>query len=284
MVDNATENWPAAKTWRELSYMQSQIKLSQAANYAYTEWGLEDIGAATEEQNAQLATIKEVGHGGLYFPEDRLPHFQALIINYNDNLKKDIELPPFIKNTLKLLDISIASEHESVNEDLNGYANQVGREIYRCIVTGSQDSGGPAAKIRLVSPIFKQNMYSGSRVELKPHMSPIDLFHAEEDANLETFPLLLETQLHHYELEVGQCIFIPAYWWVQHHTLGETDALIVDFEFEPHSELFRVINDGLEYRQILEAGPDETHAPEDKSKSQAKVGNDLMDLNDKVLE
>jgi len=57
-------------------------------------------------------------------------------------------------------------------------------------------------------------MYSGYREELKPGVSPVDLFHASEFANLETFPLLMEIQVFEVNLTAGQCVFIPAWWWL----------------------------------------------------------------------
>lgn len=90
-------------------------------------------------------------------------------------------------------------------------------------------------------------MYSGKREELKPSVSPVDLFHPSEFANIETFPLLLETQVLEVALTPGQCLFVPAWWWLQVHALGEDDALVVDMEFEPHSQLYNLINKGIEF-------------------------------------
>lgn len=163
MVVDGASDWKAADKWTDAPYIQNQIKLSQAQNYALSELDLDNMENATGDQIDKLNLIKEFGHGGLYFPEDGLPHFQQLLINLNNELKKDYIIPSFINDTLILKDVVLASLHEKVNDDLNGYANQVSRETYRCIVTGSKNEEEPAAKLRLISPIFKQNMYSGSR-------------------------------------------------------------------------------------------------------------------------
>ena len=67
----------------------------------------------------------------------------------------------------------------------------------------------------MVAPIFKQNMYSGVRQEIGPNQSPVDLFHEFFDENVKTFPLLEEIVLVEEILRAGDCMFIPAWWWVQ---------------------------------------------------------------------
>ena len=49
-------------------------------------------------------------------------------------------------------------------------------------------------------------------------------------------------------------MFIPAWWWVQSYTVStddHPDTLVIDFDFETHSELFSIINDGIEENFIL---------------------------------
>ena len=72
-------------------------------------------------------------------------------------------------------------------------------------------------------------------------------------------------------LHPGTCIFVPAWWWVQTITIGkaeverheqnlqnktrvlrsEDDSLTIQMEFQPHSQLFDVINTGIELDLIL---------------------------------
>ena len=56
-------------------------------------------------------------------------------------------------------------------------------ENYICITTGNEI-------FRLVSPVFKPNMYSGVREELDSNVSPVDLFYEPMSKNIEVFPLL----------------------------------------------------------------------------------------------
>ena len=96
-------------------------------------------------------------------------------------------------------------------------------------------------------------MYSGVRQELGPSQSPVDLFHAPFEENANTFPLLKELQMIEQILNPGDCMFVPAWWWIQRqtvktsasvtystdeqgnqkefHTNGELDSIVVELEF-----------------------------------------------------
>ena len=100
-------------------------------------------------------------------------------------------------------------------------------ETYSCVTQGTE-------LYKLISPVFKQNVYSGVRPELKPFVSPVDLFYPNMTENLETFPLLNSTMVYEVTLEAGDCLFIPAFYWIQGHTpKNETNpnTLIIDFDF-----------------------------------------------------
>ena len=102
-----------------------------------------------------------------------------------------------------------------------------------------------AETFRLVSPVFNQNMYSAVREELKPGVSPIDLFFHNVTMNIATFPLLAQAVIHEATIGPGECIFIPAWWWVQSKTVSEESVLILDIDFESHSAMYEVFNKGL---------------------------------------
>ena len=51
-------------------------------------------------------------------------------------------------------------------------------------------------------------------------------------------------------LTPGQCLFVPAWWWVQGRTESE-DTMITEMEFEIHSVYFNQINTGIEKELIL---------------------------------
>ena len=121
-------------------------------------------------------------------------------------------------------------------------------------------------------------MYSGVREELMPGQSPIDLFHKPLSENIQRFPLLKQTQVFDITLHPGNCIYVPAWWWMQSTALSQqevnahdqnasrpkpknddlrllsnnsSDSINVQFDFEPHSQLFDIINTGIELDLIL---------------------------------
>lgn len=52
-------------------------------------------------------------------------------------------------------------------------------------------------------------------------------------------------------LEAGDCIFLPAWWWIQSNSLADVPSLLVEMEFEAHSQMFDIINEGIELDIIL---------------------------------
>lgn len=86
-------------------------------------------------------------------------------------------------HTIKLQDSYLSYYNEMNNDELKGFAKQHSSEVYSCVAQGVEI-------FRLVAPYFKRNMYSGVREELKPNVSPVDLFHEDVHENLSVFPLL----------------------------------------------------------------------------------------------
>ena len=115
------------------------------------------------------------------------------------------------------------------------------RERYYCVVKGEEE-------FRIVSPVYKQNIYSGVLEELQPNESPIDFF--SNDIDTSKFPLFLEAKVLGVTLNAGQCLFVPAFYWIQSQTkTGNEHSILVNFQFETHSELlnllFQAIDQGI---------------------------------------
>jgi hypothetical protein len=94
-------------------------------------------------------------------------------------------------------------------------------------------------EFRLVSPVYKQNIYSGVLENLSPNETPINFF---EEVDLGKFPLFQEAKILSVTLEAGQCLFVPTFYWMQSqsHT-GEDHTIIVSFDYESHSELLSLL-------------------------------------------
>ena len=68
---------------------------------------------------------------------------------------------------------------------------------------------------KLVSPAFRQNLYSGVYDDLHPTSLPDDITLFEVDA--QKYPLMDQVKDHiqHAELGKGDCLYVPALYWVQ---------------------------------------------------------------------
>lgn len=75
-----------------------------------------------------------------------------------------------------------------------------------CLLEGTEN-------FRVISSVFKQNLYSGVYDDLLPSEVPedINLFMVNE----QKYPLLGEVSKYILKarLEKGDCIYIPAYYW-----------------------------------------------------------------------
>ena len=67
-------------------------------------------------------------------------------------------------------------------------------------------------RFRMVSAIFKQNMYSGIYEDLDPLETPINLFEKRIE-QIKKYRLMKLEDVYDAEIEKGGCLYIPAYYW-----------------------------------------------------------------------
>ena len=78
-------------------------------------------------------------------------------------------------------------------------------------------------EFRLVSPIYKQNIYDGVFERYGPGESPLNFF----DINEEKFGLATEVNYVNMTLTAGDCGYVPAYWYYQSRSTGTFDSIII---------------------------------------------------------
>lgn len=83
-------------------------------------------------------------------------------------------------------------------------------EQWMCVVKGRE-------LIRMVSPIFRKNIYVGQLEHLEKDESPMDFF----DPDYDKFPYAKQFKFVEVELEAGDCLYIPAYFYVQSKTTAD---------------------------------------------------------------
>ena len=69
----------------------------------------------------------------------------------------------------------------------------------------------------MVSPIFRKNIYVGQLEHLEKDQSPMDFFNPD----YEKFPYAKQFEFVEIELEAGDCLYIPAYFYVQSKTTAD---------------------------------------------------------------
>ena len=116
-------------------------------------------------------------------------------------------------------------------------------EQYICVLSGVE-------RFRVVSPIFRENIYVGQFERTPITQTPVDFF----EYSPMQWPLADEVNFLETTLESGDCLYVPAYFWVQSQTLSETThqfspsarSLILTHHYESHSELVDMMMNGLE--------------------------------------
>jgi hypothetical protein len=93
------------------------------------------------------------------------------------------------------------------------------RESYFCTTHGNET-------FKFASPAFKQSLYGGMETSKLPSdTSPVDLFHEPLHEIIDRFPLLQMVHINEVHLSAGQCLFVPAWWWVQTNTPHDGESI-----------------------------------------------------------
>jgi len=108
---------------------------------------------------------------------------------------------------------------------------QDNNENYVCVIAGQEE-------FRLISGVFKQNLYSGVYQDLKPSALPIDmnLFDIVEDKYPLTKEILDDGYILTATLKTGDCLYVPAFYYSQSRTLSE-ESIMLHFTYPPSSVL-----------------------------------------------
>ena len=102
-------------------------------------------------------------------------------------------------------------------------------ESFVCLIDG-------ALRIKLLSPVFSQNMYQGVYEDLSPQEVPEDVSLFEIDTT--KYPLLdqVSSFVQTAELRKGDCLYIPQFYFYQ-HVSEQGDAMFMSFTYEASSKL-----------------------------------------------
>ena len=101
----------------------------------------------------------------------------------------------------------------------------------------------------MISPVFKQNLYSGVFEDLAPEHIPEDInFFKFDEAKAEKYPLFAEVQeyLLFGRVEKGDCIYIPAFWWIQNQTESK-ESTYMTFGYETSNMLAHLLFTAIDH-------------------------------------
>jgi hypothetical protein len=106
-------------------------------------------------------------------------------------------------------------------------------EMLHCVVDGKEH-------YKLMSPVFKQNLYSGVYDDLHPRALPGDL--SLFDVNPEKYPQTANVQDYILDVTVekGDCLYIPALYYFQSETSAK-ESTIVTLHYEPASKYIKLL-------------------------------------------
>lgn len=80
---------------------------------------------------------------------------------------------------------------------------QIKHEQHICVLHGKET-------FRIVSPIFRKNIYVGDYEHVYNYESPVDFF----KPNYDRFPYLKQFKFIEVELNAGDCMYVPAYFYI----------------------------------------------------------------------
>lgn len=119
-------------------------------------------------------------------------------------------------------------------------------ESYICVLKGEE-------QLRMVSPIFRKNIYVGvfEGKNLRPDQTPLNFF----DIDKEKYPYTTQVSFLDVTLRPGDCVYVPAFYYVQSKTTYERDnqeSIIVHQTYAPHSVLVDYMMSALDEEKLTD--------------------------------
>lgn len=120
-----------------------------------------------------------------------------------------------------------------------------------------------------MSPIYRPNIFVGDVKGMDSDESPLDFF----DKGLAKYPSTSTVNFLESDLGPGDCIYVPAYYYVQSQTLGDSNykdnkigtgqSMIVTHQYESHSAMVDMVFRGIDNKDWMD---DETNKVDDMLK------------------
>ena len=116
-------------------------------------------------------------------------------------------------------------------------------EWHLCVWQGQEE-------FKLVSPIYRDNIYVNAYEDQARGFSPLDFF----NINWSLYPLAGQVNFVNATLNAGDCMYIPAYYYVQSKSTGvgglSSETIMIMEQYESHSKFIDVVMDGIEEERV----------------------------------
>lgn len=197
LIEDGCEDWPAIDKWADLDYLGEEfgnrtlsiIRVDKSTGYndrgtmALLE-SMKDTSDVNSRHNNFIAFVNKTRT-----EKEKYSHYVKDVQIFSQSLKQDFIRPMFIQKVLRPRFTGL-----DVWPDFDGRKPEMkDRERYVCVVKGKEE-------FRLVSPVYKQNIYSGVLDELSPRDTPLDFF---KGVNHTRYPLFKETKVLTVEATAG---------------------------------------------------------------------------------
>lgn len=217
LVKGLASDWKATQKWSNFTYLKehagtttSLVSVLAASNVpegSKPDWSQQrvrphkvpltlekSLSRIEDNVHTSVATVK---NGTLVQP---VVHFIDYDMLRAPQLRADYNFP-LLHKFLRLHDTTL-----SVWPPVDHRPKQAQGEVFMCVIEGAEE-------FRLVSSVFKQNLYSGVYDDIAPTEIPEDINLFKVDTS--KYPLLggITDYILKTRVEKGDCLYIPAYYW-----------------------------------------------------------------------
>ena len=132
----------------------------------------------------------------------------------------------------------------SIWSDFIRRPRKLSTENYICVVKGQE-------QFKIVSPIFRKNLYVGVLEKYALDESPLSFI----SVDYKRFPFAKMADFVDATLNAGDCMYVPAYYYVQSKTSYMEDSkesIVIIQEYDPHSQFVNLMFDALEGEKLTD--------------------------------
>ena len=208
IITDLTRDWPASSLWSE-EYFISKFGQASVSTMSVKDDKCDvDTYNDTEAAKGNISDVLKGVSAGL---ADNIKVIASQLENFPESIKDDFTVPEYCADGKFLRSrvyIGPAGLITSLHQDLP--------ENLYVLVKGKK-------RITLYPPADRKNLYINSPLSKHPNFSRIDPLHDDFD----TFPKSKNAHPVSFEMNSGDTLFIPSFWW--HHIQNLENSMAMNF-------------------------------------------------------